>query len=948
MEPAIMIGGVAAVGAAAAGLRIGAGVLPLALRAARDLRDYARSPEAERERRFADLERDKAMLAHPPGSERQTSIIGLDENTIRHRDGSYSRLYELTLQETMLAPDEAADSFCEELARLLALPLPAGAILRFRYAVSPDPGEAIARHLDLRQEAGIDRVHLPAARLHDGRIDFYRQAAAASAFRRERALVEVCIPSPLKSDAPASFSERFFPQLAREIIRSGLSGVGDTIQSVWRKSKTDGVIRRLIKDEREARREADKHFRTIELHGSSFLRPLDRRETWETLVMSHALDCHAAPQLPDAPGLDISCYLTRERIRDHSWYVTHGSTPVTMVSLFTPPNPYIYADTPRAVIADPELTFRHTWLTTFVVLDKSEARSELRKRIRAVEIAKDGFKLSPRQGVDHDAEKALADLDRVLYSVAGTNEALVRCEVSALIYGDRARNRAELDASLKRLEENTERLIRSVVAMDGAAASREDAEALHCLYERSLVGEADPSPSGREIMEVASSLVALTGRERAASGSPRPHTIMSTASGRLIGLDLFDKNLLRSPIVLLLAAPGSGKTTLVAMIVNDALATVPDLQVSILDNGGTLAPWAEVVGARRITLSPGDDRTFNSFDYPGLHRGEKPDEADITLATMDAMTLAGYPIEDRDAADLISHAARTLMQRKADLNAVEEEKTEPTIRDLVLQLENYPGKHEELKAAAARIATRLRKYIGNAWLDAPTSPDFRRDTRVDVYDLASLDGFDPDVRRALAGRMAARVLRSNCARRADGTKIPAIQAFVEVWKIVAEYPDLLKVINQGGRTGRRDNVVTLLDTHHYDDLKDCRDIAATAGLRFIGPQNKNFDSLIEDAQLNDRAVAAIRSIKNIDGLYTQWVMVAGAGHTQKVEKVQADLSPIEFWTWANNPNEWNARQRVLALRPDWTMGQAVAWLAEHYPRGLQAEGLTAIDERLLT
>jgi hypothetical protein len=199
----------------------------------------------------------------------------------------------------------------------------------------------------------------------------------------------------------------------------------------------------------------------------------------------------------------------------------------------------------------------------------------------------------------------------------------------------------------------------------------------------------------------------------------------------------------------------------------------------------------------------------------------------------------------------------------------------------------------------------------------------------------------------LANRMAARVLRANYRRRADGTKTPAIQAFVEVWKIVVDYPDLLKVIRQGGRTGRRDNVVTLLDTHHYDELREIQDIAATAGLRFIGPQNKNFDSLIRDAQLNEHAIAAINSLNRVDGLFTQWVMVAGVGHTQQVEVVQADLSPAEFWTWANNPHEWNARQRVLALRPDWSMTDAVAWLAHVYPRGLAAEGLVEIDERLL-
>ena len=63
--------------------------------------------------------------------------------------------------------------------------------------------------------------------------------------------------------------------------------------------------------------------------------------------------------------------------------------------------------------------------------------------------------------------------------------------------------------------------------------------------------------------------------------------------------------------------------------------------------------------------------------------------------------------------------------------------------------------------------------------------------------------------------------------------------------------------------------------------------------------------------------------------------------------VQAYLSPAEFWTWANNPYEFNARQRVLALRPDWTMIDAVAWLAEVYPRGLAAEGIVTIDESLL-
>jgi hypothetical protein len=944
MEPVTLIGAVAAAAGAGVGLGCALRLIPVAFKARRDLGDYARSDEARREERLAVAEKKRQIISHPEGSERQSSIIGLDGATIRHEDGSFSRFYEFALEETMLAPDSAAESRCDDLARLLCLPLPKDTLFQFRYAVSPDPGLAIGAHLRARSYEG---AHYPSARLHDSRLDFYRQLASGGMFRRERALLAVRVPVKLKSDQYTTFSNTFAPELAREIGKHGVGGMADTLRSAYRRSKRDAVLRRLADEEREACDQADKYFRLIELHAGSGLRPLDRQETWEALFQSHCLDRDQVPTLPHTPGLDISRYLTAEEIKDRSWYVMHGRTPVTMVSLFVPPNPGIYADTLRAALANPDLTFRHTLVCEFGALDKSEAKRALSKRIKQVEVAKDGFKLSRRDRPDHDAEKALADLDRVLYDISGTNEALVNCRFFALVYGEKSRSHSELAHSLERLEDNCEKLIYALQAMDGAEAAREEAAALRSLYERSLAGEADPSPTGREILEVASSLAALAPRERAFKGSPRPHTILSTASGRLVGLDLFDKNLLRAPTVLALGAPGSGKTTLVVMLMNDALASVADLRVSALDNGGSLAPWAEVVGARYLRLSSDDDRSFNIYDYPGLFDGEKPDESDIALVVIDAMLLSGYSLDDRDTADLIAHSARTLLERRADRNAVDEEKAEPTLKDLVFQLENYPDKHEELKAHAARIATRLRKYVGNKWLDAPTHSDFKRDTRCDVYELASLDGFSPDAKRALANRMAARVLRANCLRRADGTKIPSIQAFVEVWKIVADYPDLLKVIRQGGRTGRRDNVVTLLDTHTYDELKEIHDIAATAGLKFIGPQNKNFDSLIRDAQLNNRAVAAVNSIRNIDGVCTQWVMVAGAGHAQQVEMIQADLSPVEFWTWANNPHEFNARQRALALMPDWTMTDALEWLSQVYPRGLAAEGLVAIDESLL-
>src|SRR6266511_3692172 len=155
MDLIMLIGGALALGIAAVGVGAGLRLLPVALRVNHDLRDYKRSPEARREKRFAAHDTQGRLLAYPEGVERETSIVGLDGATIRHKDGSLSRFYEFTLQETMLA-DGQAERFCDEMARLLCLPLPKDTVFQWRCAVSPDPGAAIADHLDARS---YDRVH---------------------------------------------------------------------------------------------------------------------------------------------------------------------------------------------------------------------------------------------------------------------------------------------------------------------------------------------------------------------------------------------------------------------------------------------------------------------------------------------------------------------------------------------------------------------------------------------------------------------------------------------------------------------------------------------------------------------------------------------------------------------------------------------------------------------
>jgi hypothetical protein len=88
MEPLTIIGGVIAATGAGLGVGVGARLLPIALRAHRDLRDWRRSVEAERHLHIAKQEEERLKLASPQGRKRDSSIAGICDGALRHTDGS--------------------------------------------------------------------------------------------------------------------------------------------------------------------------------------------------------------------------------------------------------------------------------------------------------------------------------------------------------------------------------------------------------------------------------------------------------------------------------------------------------------------------------------------------------------------------------------------------------------------------------------------------------------------------------------------------------------------------------------------------------------------------------------------------------------------------------------------------------------------------------------------
>jgi len=926
MDANTAIGVLAAAAVSGVGLGAGAKLIPTAIRAHRDLQTVP-FVRAEHMARFKHPER-----------KRETSIVGLYEDLLRHADGSYTRGYELPLQATMLARDETADALVDGFADMLTVEMPAGTVLQFRYAVGPDPGRAIAEHLRARD---YTRTHFPAARLHDLNIDFFKGITDAHSFRQERASLFVRVPAKHKDDCLSEGFNSFISSLVKDWSEYRFK----RLRQNWSNSRSDGIVRRIRTIEAESVRKSEKLFRLLELQSPVPLRRLNREQLWRAMYQSHVLSSPSVPSLPKYDGLDLSNFLCAESIDDRGWYVMHGIYPATIVSLFAPGEDVIAADATRVLTAHPGLSFRHTIVTEFISLDREKAKARLDSHIKHVE--RSGTRADGRYQLTPEAEASLNDLKQTRKGITGSREALVKMRQYAIIYADPARTRGDLHRSLKQLDLNADTLVTAFQSLDGVQASREEPAALHCLYPNTLIGETSSETNGRELTEVAHSLAAFIPAESSWRGSHRPHTLLTTASGRLIGLNLWDKSSrtnIKSPVVLIIGEPGAGKTINGARIINDALSTVANLRVHALDNGGSLAPHAHVTGARYHRFNPDEPRAINIWDFPELIYGKNLDLSKITeqisLIVMDAMSLA--EASDSLARDLLTKAVVQVLKNIAPRNGPGKRR-EPTHSDLVGMLEAYDFGSDSLNDRAREIALALEKYRGNPWLDTPTHPDFHIDSPYDVYELDSLNAFQPDIKQTLANRIGARVIRSIGQKQPDGTRSPTLLVFDEVHEYRQSFPGLIPVLKKGTRHGRKHNVVTMMMTHTYDDFEGMHDVTSTAGVKLIGKQTGDLSSLARDAKLSTRALQAISALQNVDGLYTQWLMVIGSGDSQQVETVQNNLSPTMLWTFTTHPDEANARARIASLKPDWPLTEVIAWLAARYPQGLAASG-SILDE----
>jgi hypothetical protein len=871
---------------------------------------------------------------------RDTLIAGLFGNVVRCKDGGYIVAFHVELDATMLAEDSESEDRCKGFARLLASDQPPGTVIQFRRKTGTDPGVAIA---SLYATQARD-VHPLAAQLRDLNLQFHGGMAAGGAYRLDVGTIWVKVPHKHRNDYKMNpFTARVADALG-EIRRQGARNFIGAVVSGFQQLD-NGVVTRMVKDELESLEEAERFFEQVADQCPVRLRRFTRTEVFKALYYGHNFDAESCPVPPLEDGEDITPYLCGETIRGNSWFLMHGSRPVTLVSMTTPPNDTINELTMRRVTTNGALNFEHVTVTEYVALKKEKAVKRVRDEIKRTNKSAN----KPGGGREYTAEqrKKLKDCEQLLDSLTDNVERMVAMRHYAVIFGDRVKKQSELEPALRRLEKNRNALMTALREVRGVEVRAEDPEALRALYPRTLVGEFTADVTGREIAETTDTLAPVLSLEDAWRGAARPHTVMATVTNRLRGVDLTDDSL-GSQVIVFLGQKRSGKSSLMAQFLLDILAHKRRARAFATDYGLSLKGVVRWLKGHLHRFNYENVKPINFLDYRGLAEGLEPDEKQLRLMVEFVKRL--LRVKDEIGESILYLCVKALCKRTAGNNSPgEEHKYEATLSGLIAMLDAYPFEDRMIVERASQLKTMLQKYEGHPWLDAKTHEDYKRPSVLTVFELKDLEVFPDDVRDALAFTIMARITSAIGELDEDGHRNPTIGLYDEIWRYRKAFPAILDALKIGARTGGKENFITMLGTHGQEDLQELYDITKTAGVRVIGKQSGDFSLLAMEAKLSHEAVLAVKGISNVTGKHRQYVIAFDFEEGQVVEMFQNEMSPALYWIQTNNPRESNAKETVERLMSPagWEYEDVITWLAAMYPRGLARAGVTEIDPSLL-
>lgn len=950
---------------ALAGLGAGVGfrLLQLQRRSRQDKDDVGEKDAKERNEGSEQLRR---RVSHPVGSRRTTTIHGINRlGYLRHTDGSYTKAFHAEMPTTLYADDAEVDRLYNDWARMLQSVRQAGCLIQTRHDVWADSGRALHSHL--KSQAQAKDTYMPARMLHTVGLTGTESALRERHYQDDKLTLWVRVPVRHADDPSRgrlTSLARFFPQLTTEIRRQGIKRFTSAVLASWRRTNREQVFARVRAAELEACRAAEQIFSNIEHMCPLRLRPFTREEMWRETFLAHRQNECGVPALSLVEGSDLRQPLCGEKIETRGQFLMHGDYPVSIVSLFRPPTPLVSAGMLRVMTANPNLAFRHTTVVEYVTLDQERAKAHLKDQHKDLSRAQTAVsRKSPTPADDDpDAQAAQSDIKHLRAEIAGGRESLIEARAYVVVYGERARSRAELSRSVEGLDERCRHIVSALGRLPGADAARETIQALRAIYPQCIAGELSAKRTGREFKETTRSLSRLAPLEAVWRGSREPHTLVTTPSNHLIGFNLFDANEVPSPLGLLLAGSRGGKSVLLSEIITNALATIRKLRVRVVDYGNSQEPLVAALGGRHLKFDPSERATINIWDYEGLKDGAPPSELQKWYVVQDALQLARVDAKEsggpyaRFAEDILTLMVREVYHNEVPRNAPGKPKHEPRHEHLLEMLATYEFDDAEADAVRTQLRIALETFRNDPFIDAPTSPQFSQESPLDVYEMKTLENFSDRVRQSLAFRIVARVIQSEGHREADGTRTKMLLAFDEMWEYTRGYPKIVAAIDRYARTGGKEGVLTLLATQAFKDITGTPEspnpighsLMSNVGVKFIGVQSGDYADMVRKFKFTEPVVAAIDSIKNHPGHYSEFVGVWGAGAHQQAQKFRVVLnSSLKLWTYTSNPDERNARRQVQFLRPHWHPVQVHMWLAEHYPQGLVGIGITQINEELL-
>src|SRR5688500_10300392 len=244
-------------------------------------------------------------LRQPPGRRRDSSIVGIFNDALRHKDGALTVAYQVEMPATMFADDTVIDYRYDELARLLAFDKPAGTLIQFRYATIPDRGHAILKVLGARAPTG---THTLASLLQASNLNYLEGSARDLPYRQTVLTMWVRIPPQQRTSSTVVALADFKSALRNEIKSKGFASALRQMPALYTRTADDSVVRRSLEDENRAYARANSIWRQIENSSPLVLRRFTRQEIWEAVYFGQRQNGVSAPLLSDRPGRDLRDY----------------------------------------------------------------------------------------------------------------------------------------------------------------------------------------------------------------------------------------------------------------------------------------------------------------------------------------------------------------------------------------------------------------------------------------------------------------------------------------------------------------------------------------------------------------------------------------------------------------------------------------------------------------